>query len=57
MSKKMSREKRIEDILMNIKTLKSDFESFRDWDTNDEDNWEAMIAVAEVIETQLSELF
>jgi molecular chaperone GrpE (heat shock protein) len=50
---KMTKEKRIEEIMFNLAILKNDFESFRDWDNNDEENWEAMIGMVEVIQKQL----
>jgi hypothetical protein len=49
----MTKEKRIEEIMFNLAILKNDFESFRDWDNNDEENWEAMIGMVEVIQKQL----
>ena len=53
---KKTKEKKVMDILTNLSILRKDFENFRDWDTNDEDNWEAMITLTEVIEEQVNNI-
>lgn len=53
---KSTKEKRMMDILFNLGTLKKDFENFRDWDTSDEDNWEAMISLIEIVEEQVNQI-
>lgn len=53
---KKTKEQRMMEILLNLNTLRKDFENFRDWDTSDEDNWEAMIALTDIIEQQINNI-
>jgi hypothetical protein len=53
---KKTKKQRIMEILLNLNILRKDFENFRHWDTSDEDNWEAMIALTDIIEQQINNI-
>jgi hypothetical protein len=55
-TKKQTKQQTIKNIMANLLILKKDFEEFKDWDTNDEDNWEAMIHLIEVVEDQVNQI-
>lgn len=56
MKKKTTKQQTMKQILVNLSVLKDDFNNFRDWDTSDETNWEAMIDLLEVIEKQINSI-
>ena len=42
--------------MFNLKILKNDFENFKEWDTKDEENWESMIRMVEIVEEQINQI-
>jgi hypothetical protein len=55
-TKKQTKQQTIKNIMANLLILKKDFEEFKDWDTHDEDTWEAMIHLIEVVEDQVNQI-